>query len=644
VRPLNEAADYKISTLRRMSTWFDGLVSQHYTPAEQAAMLTDLRYFPRLGATDDPRASLSPMARLMVALNHGNKDNKQRLRDGFGLTDQAVQDVIDSLDDRDWDFVVAVWQGIDQFWPEIEAKMKRLQGVAAKKVEPVPFTTKNGREIPGGYFPIVFNRKLDTEAGSHQLEDLADLHKHAAGMNLTVKRNHEKARSEADVSGKPLRLDFGVIAEHLEDVVHSLAYHEALVDIGRLLKRRTIRKTILDLYGEPVWTLIQGQLNYVAVGEREQLYAIDRFADRIRRNSQVVGLGGNLVTPLIQLTGLAPIAARAGYGPTRRAIAKLYASSSPIANVRALQRESTFLTHRAVSFTPTMLETTQRAGLRQGAFERGAERVSRTVLRRPYSSFQRGLFIAITQMQMVVDAVAYVAGRDQALARGVDPETARALGEQMVRDTQGSGEPAYVAQVMRGGPYKKLWTTFMGPMVALHNVYVDRIRQARQRRQGGEPIAAAGDMAAAFLTIFVLGPAMMTVLREAAKGDLGDEDDYEKWFWEFVNTFFGRFIGARDAAQALSSGFGYEGPPGTRPVATAVTAGRRVAGAYNRGESVGLDAALGALQVAGGLYGLPTGAVLRAINGWIAYQDGETTNPLAPIFGYDRDGYEEAAP
>ena len=146
-----------------------------------------------------------------------------------------------------------------------------------------------------------------------------------------------------------MRLDFGVIAEHLEDVVHSLAYHEALIDISRLLKRRAIRTAIVEHYGEPAWALIEGQLEDVAIGEREQLYVIDRLADKVRRNGQVVGLGLNMITPLIQLTGLTTIAARFGYMPTVRAIGTIYASSSPYANVLALQAESVFLAHRAVS-------------------------------------------------------------------------------------------------------------------------------------------------------------------------------------------------------------------------------------------------------------------------------------------------------
>ena len=88
------------------------------------------------------------------------------------------------------------------------------------------------------------------------------------------------------------------------------------------------------------------------------------------------------------------------------------------------------------------------------------------------------------------------------------------------------------------------------------------------------------------------------------------------------------------------------GPPGTRPVATAVTAGQRVAGAWKRddSEALGREALKAGAQISGGLRGLPSGALIRFVDGLGAYIDGETTNPAAMVFGYDRKGYEEAEP
>ena len=58
----------------------------------------------------------------MFGLNHGSADNKQRLHDGFGLTDAGVQDVIDSLTTAIETSSIAVWQGIDGSGPRLKPR------------------------------------------------------------------------------------------------------------------------------------------------------------------------------------------------------------------------------------------------------------------------------------------------------------------------------------------------------------------------------------------------------------------------------------------------------------------------------------------------------------------------------------------
>ena len=133
VRPMNEAADAEAQMNAEATAALYALFTRSYRPAERARWY-EKRHIPALGAVTDPRASLSTVGRLMVAFNWGNETNRQRLRDGHGWTNDQVQAILDTLDHRDWQFVQAVFDYVnDTYWPLIKAKQERITGDRARE-------------------------------------------------------------------------------------------------------------------------------------------------------------------------------------------------------------------------------------------------------------------------------------------------------------------------------------------------------------------------------------------------------------------------------------------------------------------------------------------------------------------------------
>jgi GNAT superfamily N-acetyltransferase len=640
MRPLNEALETKAAMMGTATTFFVDHLNTHYTGGEQLSMQA-LALVPGTGLR------LSKMARLMVALNSGNATNKQRMRDGHGWGEPTYTAILESLDARDWDWVEGVWVHIDSYWDETAKKMKRIQGSAADKVEAEPFTVNVGgtpRTLRGGYFPIKFEAASSPIAAAHEDAGVGLLHQNTAYMATTVRRGHEKQRAEGNVS-RAVRLDFGVIPEHLNDVIHAIAMHEAIIDVGRILNPRgELAKAIHAVHGDKPLETIRKSLRYIAVGEHQEYKDISGFVNTMRRGSQVVGLGLNFVTPLLQVAGLGNVMARVGPVRTLAAALRVLGGQSRLKQIRA---ESSFMRTRPQTINREIHEFAQRVGLHQGQFEIGMDAITRKVFRDrvTYAHAQRGFFAMITKMQSLVDAVAYTAARDQALKQGKDEATAIAIGNQVVRDTQASGESAYQAEVLRGDEFQKLFTTFFGPMLATYNLWTEQMHKSRRDvGTGGSKLKASGELAAQFAFLFLVGPAIITLVREGTRGDLGDDDDDERFLFEVGMAMAGTTLFVRDGWQAAGSVFGYEGPPGTRPIATFGDTAKRVVGAWNDEDYMAVlgEAGAGGVSIGGAFLQLPTGAALRAWRSYKAWSEGELEIGLlrAMAFGYDREGYD----
>jgi len=608
VRPLNDAGTAE-AVANEKATKALKAIFDVYGPEDVAKMYRK-EFIPGAGT------SLTKMGQLVVALNWGNEDNRTKLKDGYGWTDAQVQAILDRLDERDWKVVQAVWDHIDSYWPETEAMSKRVKGVAPEKVQAAPVQTKFG-VFKGGYFPLKYDDRQEPRAYAHLAEEAAKRAMGAGTVRSTTKQGHRKARVEG--VKMPVRLDFGVIFEHVAEVIHDQTHYETLIDLNKLLGDRRLQSTIIAHHGDQVYRQLTAAVNDVAAGNVPAQQSMERAINYLRVGTTISGLGWNLFTSLMQPLGLTQSMVRIGPKWVAKGLSRWLGDATRMENTAAfIEAKSDFMRLRGKTQQREINEV--RNELR---------------LRGKLSKVEDSYFWFIAKGQQLVDIPTWMGAYEKAMADGeTDPDVrdmsaeaqearAVALADQAVLDSQGGGQVKDLAQIQRGGPLLKLWTNFYSFFNTTYNLAVESGKRTNWKKP-----ASVGRFAVDMMLLYV-APAMMGLaLREALKGRGGDDEDLlDKALREQVAYIMGSLVLVREVAGAVQGFRGYEGPAGTRAFS-------EVGKLFKQVEQGEVDEALlrSLNSVAGILFHYPAGQVDRSVRGTAALLEGQA-GPMAPLFG-----------
>lgn len=189
---------------------------------------------------------------LALALNWGTKNNRQRVIETVGLSDQEEAEVLidkafsEFLDDKDWDFVEKTWELINSYYAERSAVQERLYGSPMHKERGVTFTI-NGRKIRGQYYPIVYDPTVDGAAKDYEVEDIIKSQMSSSavwGMGMSATKSRVQL-----VKGKKLLLSFDVIPRAIDEAINHISMREAATDVNRLLNNRALSDYIVRTTG-----------------------------------------------------------------------------------------------------------------------------------------------------------------------------------------------------------------------------------------------------------------------------------------------------------------------------------------------------------------------------------------------------------
>lgn len=615
IRPLNEAGDREASMNADATRRMAEIVNRAY-PTKDKALLYEKRFIPAIGQ------SLARMNALMVALNWGNEGNRQRLKSGYKWTDGQVQAILDTLDGRDWRFVQDIWDFLDSYWPAIAEKQERVVGVAPAKVEATPFQTPYGA-MRGGYFPLKGDDRLSARAGSLLDLDAANLARQAAYVSATTRRGHTIERVAK--ASYPVRLDFGVIFEHVNQVIHDLSHHEALLDVGRVLGHKNVQDAIYETHGDIVYKQFKTGVRDVAFGDVPATNAFERSINHLRQGATVAGIGWNLATSLLQPLGLTQSIVRIGGKWVVRGIGRWIRDAAHLENtVRAIEEKSVFMQNRFRTQQREINEIRNRLGVSTGKFTGYVDEVLSkttfdTVTRQGIAD---SFFWMIAAAQRIVDVPTWLGAYEKAMDAGKSDADAIAIADQAVLDSQAGGQVKDLAAVQRGGPMMRLWTNFYSFFSTTYNLAAE----SRRKRRLKHP-AEVGRLAADYLMLFIVPASLSYVIKQALSGD----DDEQGWIEQLlranVSYAMGTLLGVRELSGAVS-GFDYSGPGGSRFFSTASRLYKQI----EQGEP---DAAFwrGLNETAGLIFHYPAGQVRRTLEGAVALSEGKTENPGALIVG-----------
>lgn len=607
IRPINEAADREATMTAETAQKLEEILKPLNNNLTHREYWRNAEY--QIGGQKFTRRQL-----FAIALNLGNEGNIQRLLSGGhgsvrNWNMPEVMDAMQHLTSKEWQAVQKVWDLFESFRPQIAELERKVVGIEPQWIEAKPLTvrTADGEllTLRGGYYPAKYDSASTQAAESgNALTDIEDI-KSAAKMAANTRHSFTKDRAEA-VKNRPLLLDLSVTYNGLNEIIHDITHREAVIDAARLLKSSSIDKAIRETLGAQAKQQLNKALEDIARGNTAPVEGLDKYSGLLRQNVSMTGLGFNVVSAAVQLTGFIPAVTRLG-GKYAWAGLSQY-TTHPIKATRTAMEQSEFMRNRGNTRLREIREV--------AATINGAGKIRKFLNKYSYWLMMK--------MQQVVDTAIWHGALAKAMDSGKDLDTAIKLADQTVLDTQGGGQIKDLSAFERGSNTQKLFTVFYAYMnTALNQGFVEAKTQKSKAK-----------LAADLMMIYVVPTALTALMKSALIPGDDDEDLAKKLAKEQISFLLGLFVGGREMAQLanIMTGdrfYGYAGPSGLRPIDDTYKFSQQAA----QGE---FDSAFvrASVNLLGDAFGLPSAQINRTIKGAEALQDDETDNPAALLMGH----------
>jgi hypothetical protein len=571
--------------------------------------------------------SLSLEGRMAVALNWGNETNRKRVMDGDGWSEAQVMAILKTLEPRHFAFVQAIWDHTESFRPQIETMMRRQDGITAEFVDPSPFeaVAADGSTVQmrGGYYHIEYDP--DRSAKAEEFDAIKLAKQAVFGASRTYTRpGHRKARVD-EVLGRPIKKTLSVGFQHLDDVIHDLAWSDYIIDAKRLLGNETVGNAIRAHAGPEVLRSMRRSVEAMEVGDTPAQNGFEASVNYVRSGATIAGLGYNLMTSIMQPLGVLNGTKRIGAKWMGVGLARVVGDAATMQNsVAWVHSLSPMMLERArgATLNREMYDVRRRvtAGTRSDILKNAVGGEAAVKVDQGLSVVEASFFYLIGKAQMIADVPTWIGQYEKAMADHGDEPKAVAQADQAVIDSQGGGRIGDLSEIQRGGPLLKVWTNFYSYFNVIYNQLAESVEETQLRGAKHLPILAA-DVALVLILPTVLG----TVFKAAIRGD-----DWDKvpgtLAHDLISGFFGMFVGLRDIAGATLDG--NQSPAGISILKTTANFTAQM----KQGEVD--EAFLKALNAeAGILFHYPAGQVQRTAMGMKALSEGSTHNPLVVVTG-----------
>lgn len=442
---------------------------------------------------------------ISIALNMGNEQNMQRLRDGYGWSQDDFAAIRQALSTDDMKFVQGTWDAIELLWPYMAELEKRMSGLEPVKVVAMPFEHK-GVEYRGGYFPLVYDPKK-SGAGEKQASETESVQSFVAQGYGRANTNRGATMQRVENLKAPVLLDYEqVLSGHLAKVIKDISHREAVLGINKILTNPAIKESLIDKLGEARYTEMRQWLQ-VLVNDRTDTLTSGKWQARLlmatRTNLAIVSMGWKVSTMMAQF---------AGFGPSMDTVKPMYLGKATIESTRHPLETWAFVKSKSGEMRnrANTLERDVKDALNRMRGEGGMA-----------ADVRRTAFYLTAMADRIVSVPTWLGGYNQALAEGKSEEDAIRAGDRAVRLSQGGGGAKDLAAVQRNGELMKLITMFYTPFNVLYARLRDVGNKTAQEGIGYLPAAAAR------LIGLVILPAVMG---ELLTGRGPDEDEDEVWW------------------------------------------------------------------------------------------------------------------
>lgn len=318
--PINQGANKELTMRQEACKTFSKIYNM-YSLEEWQAMRSD-RVFTIGLTTNFTREQL-----ICMALNWGNKEGRKRVLATINKSAKNEADVIDeytmqsmlesSLTEKDWNFIEAIWTQLDSYWAERNKVQENLYGQGLGKVQALPFNI-NGRQIKGGYYPIVYDPKLSIRASDLAADDIV---KQALSGSSTFGIGMGSTKSRvSEVKGQQLALRLDVWPQAVTEAIHHIAMREAATDVYKLITHPAVQQAVQQKYGMETYNVIRQWSKDVWKTDVQKADIINRTLEQMRKNSAFAVMAMRTGTALLNVLNVFPMMHQIGRMNTLKAI------------------------------------------------------------------------------------------------------------------------------------------------------------------------------------------------------------------------------------------------------------------------------------------------------------------------------------
>lgn len=318
--PINQGANKELTMRQEACKTFSKIYNM-YSLEEWQAMRSD-RVFTIGLTTNFTREQL-----ICMALNWGNKEGRKRVLATINKSAKNEADVIDeytmqsvlesSLTEKDWNFIEAVWEQLDSYWAERNKVQENLYGQGLGKVQALPFNI-NGRQIKGGYYPIVYDPKLSIRASDLAADDIV---KQALSGSSTFGIGMGSTKSRvSEVKGQQLALRLDVWPQAVTEAIHHIAMREAATDVYKLITHPAVQQAVQQKYGMETYNIIRQWSKDVWKTDVQKADIINRTLEQMRKNSAFAVMAMRTGTAILNVLNVFPMMHQIGKINTLKAI------------------------------------------------------------------------------------------------------------------------------------------------------------------------------------------------------------------------------------------------------------------------------------------------------------------------------------
>jgi len=619
---LSKAADDQVVFMRELGKFLTKATKQ-YSAKERAQMTLRKAKVP---GTD---RYMTREQRIAVALFYGSQEGRQRLTDGNRYSGTEITAILDSLEEKDWVFVQTVWEMSEKLiWPKLAALNERTVGIAPQAIRPMPINTKYGT-YRGGYVPLVYDGDMDTRA--HDLNTNSSVQEMLGGTAGTAATQRSASKSRVAKVNRPLDLSLRAMAYKLNETVHDITHREAVADTYRILQRQRVADALRTILGPDAYNAMLVRVRETAVKPKTPHGFMEKTFWYMRRNSLVAMMGASFNTVAINVLGASPAMRRVGGANFMRALGS-FMTPNGHQQYKWVLGKSKYMSERLASFDRDMNEELRRLSL------------SGVNLMPSLSFWFAGLSVMDRMITMPTWVAAYQDGMKK---HGNDEQAAVLYADRIIRQTQGAGRAVDLANIAGGtgtaGEFKRIFTMVYN----FFNAQLGGIRrgaaEASYFRDQGKRAKAAMmlTMDAAFIVV------LPAVLEALARGHCGEDPDAEDYLYcafrssaLFAGAFFPLF---RDILPYTWKTFDSDYVGGFSVKMSPIEGGLEYIGRSPKavanmitGDADDSDYK-DLIRGLGWTFGLPSSQIWRTIDGYRAYADGDTDNPMSILTGRPRD-------